>query len=110
MPSSTEAIGATRPRGRARSGGVRVRPLADLECLIAFSPSTRTLHWLNLTAWALFELCDGTRSDDEVAAAFGEAMAGALSGDDLAAQVGAGLDSLEQNGLITQSPGHDRAS
>ena len=81
--------------------GVRARPLPDLECLLAFSPATRTLHWLNLSAWAIFELCDGTRTDQQLSAEYAEALGGELSGADLARQVREALASLERSGLIT---------
>lgn len=100
---------STRPPVRAHSAGVRVRPLPDMECLLAFSPSTRTLHWLNLTAWAIFDLCDGTRTDEELARAFAEAIEHALPEPEVERQVLAGLESLERSGLITR-PTHQPES
>jgi hypothetical protein len=87
---------------RARAPGVVVRPLPDLEVLLAFSPTTRTLHWLNLGAWALFELCDGTRGDADLAAAYAEVLAGTVPAAEMSRQITAGLESLEKSGLITQ--------
>lgn len=106
MPSTE----LTRPRGRAHSAGVRVRPLPDMECLLAFSPSTRTLHWLNLTAWAVFDLCDGNRTDAEMVRAFAEAIEHVLPETEVEQQVLAGLESLERSGLITRPPINPRVS
>ncbi|HWM84689.1 MAG TPA: PqqD family peptide modification chaperone [Kofleriaceae bacterium] len=94
---------------RAMRSGVRLRPLPELECLLAFSPTTRTLHWLNLNAWAIFELCDGSRTDAEVAAAYAEALEGKLSADEVSRQVAESLATLSTSGLIV-SGGHEAGS
>lgn len=98
----------TRSPHRDKAPGVRVRQLPDLECLLAFSPTTRTLHWLNLGAWAIFELCDGTRSDEELASAFSDALAGTIPANEMSRQITAGLESLEKSGLITPQPQRER--
>jgi hypothetical protein len=100
MPSTEN----DRPRGRAHIAGVRVRAVPDMECLLAFSPRTRTLHWLNLTAWAIFDLCDGSRTDAELVDAYAEALDNVLPEADVARQVLAGLESLERSGLVTRPP------
>jgi Coenzyme PQQ synthesis protein D (PqqD) len=93
-----------RQRGRAHIAGVRTRALPDMECLLVFAPATRTLHWLNLTAWAIFDLCDGSRTDAELVDAYAEALDNVLPEADVARQVLAGLESLERSGLIARPP------
>jgi hypothetical protein len=104
MSGTVEPRGEQALGGRIQRPGVRVRPLADVECLLAFSPVTRTLHWLNLSAWAIFDLCDGTRSDQELAAAYVEALGGDPADPDLTRPIAEALASLERSGLITAPP------
>lgn len=83
-----------------KAPGVRVRPLVDQELLLAYSPTSRKLHWLNLGAWALFELCDGESEVSAIVAAYSTAFEGELSEQQVSGQVTAGLESLTSSGLI----------
>lgn len=56
----------------------RLTRAADLEVhdaedgVVVFNPATDKVHHLNPTASALFELCDGSTSNDEVARLVGD--------------------------------------
>lgn len=49
---------ATRPR---QAAGVREFPLGDAEMLL-MSEGRQVVHTLNASAWAVWDLCDGTRT------------------------------------------------
>ncbi len=50
-----------------RSPRVREFPLGDDEMML-FIEGTQVLHALNTTAWAVWDLCDGSRTISELAA------------------------------------------
>jgi hypothetical protein len=67
---------------------------------MAFSPVTRRLQWLDLSAWLIFELCDG-RSGAELERAYLDAVGDAHDGE-ARRQLRTGLDALVAGGLITR--------
>jgi hypothetical protein len=62
-------------------------------------PATDTIHLLNPTALAVWELCDGHHSPDQITQRLAGLFAGVLAGD-AARDVQAALTSLEQLGLL----------
>lgn len=60
----------TRPR---RMDGVREYPLGESE-LMLFAEDRQVVHTVNVSAWAVWELCDGTRTISEIAAELGPAV------------------------------------
>jgi len=83
-----------------RAEHVRTQPVERAGFLMAFSPATRRLQWLDLNAWLIFELCDG-RSGAELERAYLDAVGDADDGD-ARRQLRAGLDALVAGGLITR--------
>ena len=41
------------------SPGVRLRPIPEQECCLAYVPRPPALHGLNLSSWLVLTLCDG---------------------------------------------------
>ena len=83
----------------SKRSGVRSRAVARAECLMVFSPADGKIHWLGLTAWLAFELCDG-RSIDAIRAAYVGAIGTKLGRDDAQDALDSALASLERSGLI----------
>ena len=63
-----------------------------------FNPETGTLHLLNSSALAIWELCDGSTTAEEMAEAVAELTALDIAA--ASADVGSALDELERQGLI----------
>jgi PqqD family protein of HPr-rel-A system len=63
-----------------------------------FNPDTGTLHALNVSALAIWELCDGSTSGEEMAGAVAELTG--LPFENAAGDVRIALDELERQGLI----------
>jgi pyrroloquinoline quinone biosynthesis protein D len=70
----------------------------DREDTAVFNPDTKTLHELNASALAIWELCDGATTGEEMAAAVAELTG--LDSTAAAADIGSALDELERQGLI----------
>jgi hypothetical protein len=84
---------------------MRLRPVPELECCLAYLPRRRdpprrpSLHGLNLTSWLVLSLCDG-RDDEALAHEFAEATAGAGAAPDALATA---LEQLAKLGLINRT-------
>jgi pyrroloquinoline quinone biosynthesis protein D len=63
-----------------------------------FNPETETLHVLNVSALAIWELCDGSTTGSEMAGAVAELTD--LDIDAASADVATALEELAQRGLI----------
>lgn len=85
-----------------RAADLAARPVAEAECLVVFSRSTRKVQWLDLGAWLVFELCDG-RTRDEVERAYVEAVAGRVAPVEARRQLEVGLDALLRGRLIEEA-------
>lgn len=57
------------------SPGVRLRPIPEQECCLAYVPRPPALHGLNLTSWLVLSLCDG-RPQQDIARDYFEAATG----------------------------------
>ena len=53
--------------------GVRLRPMPEMACCLAYVREPPALHGLNLTSWIVLTLCDG-RPEAEIARAYFEAV------------------------------------
>lgn len=88
------------------SAGARTRPrqLPDAkvyrlgEELLIYVPGLETAHALNRSAVAIWELCDGTRTIEDICGEIGDCLR--RPGEELAADVRAGLARLEALGLL----------
>ena len=58
-----EATEATRPKQAER---VRAFPMGETEVLL-FAEGRQVVHTLNVSAWSVWELCDGTRTVRQIA-------------------------------------------
>ena len=98
----------TRPGERrfARAPGVRTRPLHDLGTLLVFTPERPRMHWLNPSAWLLFELCDGA-SEDDIVAEYATAWPPTDVRGGLREELRAGLEELEERGIVRAAPPSD---
>jgi len=85
-----------------RSAGLEVEEAED--GLVVFDPHTETVHHLNPAASVIFDLCDGSRDPDAVAALLAEVYELDVPAEEDAA---AGLRELAQRGLIRWQPQED---
>lgn len=92
-----------RPLRYRKAVDLRTHAIARAECLMAFSPSAPKVHWLDLTAWLIFELCEG-RTDAELERAYLEAVAGRTASDEARHQLRSGLAALASRKLIERHP------
>ena len=86
-----------------KAPGVRTRPLPDLGYLLVFTPERPGMHWLNPSAWLIFELCDGT-SEDEILAEYAAARSPAETVASARDELRADLDALMQGGVVRAVP------
>lgn len=112
--SSPSGIHIERPGARApldsrgtrynRTPGIIVKAFPDLEIAYAYNPATRQVSCLNLHAWAILELCDGS-------AKFIDSYTGLVGprvgAENAARQAAAGLAQLAAQGLIEPVRGGD---
>ena len=84
-----------------KQSNVRVHPIPQWKNLLVFTPAQRRLHWLNLNAWVIFELCDG-RSEQELRAAYLEMVTPRLSSDEAEGHLRSGLALLQTIGAVKQ--------
>lgn len=84
------------------------RRRADVVCQSAgeetllYDPLTDAVHVLNPTALAVWELCDGQHTLDDIEAHL-RARFGGTAGQDLAGDVEAALATFEKEGLISRA-------
>ena len=87
--------------GPRRRDGLRPFPIDDEA--VVYDVAHDSVHYLNRTAWFIWEKCDGTREPAEIAAEMAQAFDG-LNGDDARASVLADVRqtvaSLRDDGLI----------
>jgi hypothetical protein len=81
---------------------LRLRPLKEHGYLLVFTPSRPKLHWLNLNAWLIFELCDG-KTEEQLRQAYLAAVSRKLSPDEAWSQLQAGLTQLERIDVVRKS-------
>ncbi|WP_146603894.1 aKG-HExxH-type peptide beta-hydroxylase [Micromonospora deserti] len=94
------ATGAMADAGRYRA----VEPtgalsLADQRRLVLGTASPPRVHWLNLSSWLIFALCDG-RDYATLRAGYTEAVAGAVGPEEAGRQFQSGLRQLVEAGLV----------
>lgn len=90
----------------ARTPGLRTRPLPDLGYLLVFTPERPRIHWLNASAWLLFELCESA-SEDEILAEYATALPPAEQRGGEREELRAGLDDLVRSGIVRTAPSSD---
>lgn len=88
------SLSGVRPRRRS---GLYVRQ-TDTENAV-YDPDSGAVHLLNETAWAIWELCDGSTSADEMIDAICEVSH--MHRDVVAEDVGRVLDEFDRSGLLT---------
>lgn len=71
----------------------------DAEETAVYNPDTGALHLLNPSALAIWELCDGSTTGEEMAGAVAELTE--LDLDRARVEVGVALDELSRQGLVT---------
>jgi hypothetical protein len=77
-----------------RRPDLRTRPIPQWGQLLVYTPAQPRLHWLNLNAWVILELCDG-RSEDQLRAAYREMVEPRLSPEQAEQHLTAGLNLLQ---------------
>lgn len=82
-----------------QAGGLRVRPVPELETCIVFTSRRPKLYMLNLAAWLVFELCDG-RGGEQIAADYAAAAGADRDASAIRAEIGTAIERLLGDGLI----------
>jgi hypothetical protein len=80
-----------------QSPGLVIRPEPELELALVFAPAQRALHCLNLNAWAVFHLCDGSR---KIEADYLGLVSERLGPSEASRHLRLALSQLENKGLI----------
>lgn len=92
----------------AQAPGVRLRPMPELACCLAYVRDPPALHGLNLTSWIVLTLCDG-RPETDIARAYLEAVSPVGGPGARRGVLEAALIQLEALRLIrrTRAPAHE---
>lgn len=83
----------------SRAPNLRVRPVKEMKSCVVFRPKPPKLFMLNLNAWLIFELCDGSRPD-QIEQKYRSNVAAQMSEWEADRQLKIGLKSLCEQGLI----------
>lgn len=83
----------------SRTPNLRVRPVEEMKSCVVFRPNPPKLFMLNLNAWLIFELCDGS-SPDHVAQKYRRSVASQMSEREADRHLMIGIKNLHDQGLI----------
>jgi hypothetical protein len=83
----------------SRAPNLRVRPVEEMKSCVVFRPNPPKLFMLNLNAWLIFELCDGS-GPDQIEQKYRSNVAAQMSEWEADRQLTIGLKSLREQGLI----------
>ena len=78
---------------------LRVRPVEEMKSCVVFRPKPPKMFMLNLNAWLIFQLCDGS-SPDHVAQRYRESVADQMSEREADRHLEIGIRNLHDQGLI----------
>ena len=84
-----------------RPSDLKIRPIPQWGNLLVFTPARPELHWLNLNAWVIFELCDG-RDEHDLRAAYLEMVRPRLAPEEAERHLQSGLALLQTIGAVKQ--------
>lgn len=82
-----------------RTRNLRVRPLKEMKSCVVFRPDPPKLFMLNLNAWFILELCDGSTAA-QLERNYCSQVAAQLPDGEARDQLKAGLEQLKAQGLI----------
>lgn len=83
----------------SRAPNLRVRPVEEMKSCVVFRPKPPKLFMLNLNAWLIFELCDGSRPE-HVAQRYRKSVAAQMSEREADRNLMIGIKNLHDQGLI----------
>jgi hypothetical protein len=89
-----------------RAPGIIIKPVPDLEMAYVYNPDTRRVSCLNLHAWVILELCDGSA---DIADSYTELVGSRVRPKNAAFELAAGLSQLMTQGLVKPVKGGDPA-
>lgn len=78
---------------------LRVRPVEEMKSCVVFRPKPPKMFMLNLNAWLIFQLCDGS-SPDHVTQKYRKCVANQMSEPEADRQLMIGIENLHDQGLI----------
>ena len=78
---------------------LRVRPVEEMKSCVVFRPKPPKLFMLNLNAWLIFELCDGS-SPHHVAQRYRKSVAPQMPEREADRHLTIGIKNLHEQGLI----------
>jgi hypothetical protein len=82
-----------------RAPNLRVRPVEEMKSCVVFRPKPPKLFMLNLNAWLIFELCDGS-NPDQLEKRYRQHVASRMLEWDVERNLSIGLRRLQEQGLI----------
>jgi hypothetical protein len=80
---------------------VRARAVREWENCIVYTPAQPNLHLLNLNAWLIFELCDGSQYG-EIEQRYLDAVDGRVEAGEARAHLADAMARLEASGIIVR--------
>ena len=83
----------------SRAPNLRVRPVEEMKSCVVFRSNPPKLFMLNLNAWLIFELCDGSTTH-QVEQRYRQNVANQMSEGEANRHLTIGLKSLHEQGLI----------
>jgi hypothetical protein len=78
---------------------IRTRPLPEGAGALAYTPGSPTLCYLNTTAWAVFELCDG-KTKGQLETEFVDFVGSAIDADVAKREMESALTMLAEKELV----------
>ena len=98
--STMESTCVSYPNGcYSHAPNLRVRPVEEMKSCVVFRPKPPKLFMLNLNAWLIFELCDGS-GPDHVAQRYRKSVAAQMSEREADRNLTIGINNLREQGLI----------
>ncbi|MEG3843337.1 hypothetical protein [Microcoleus sp. herbarium14] len=82
-----------------KKANLQIRQIAETDTCLIFAPDNANLYSLDLSAWLIFELCDG-KSQEEIEKTFLEAVASTLTNEKARSYFNEGLNSLLEDKII----------
>ncbi len=78
---------------------LRLREMPEWDCVLVFTPHQPELHVLNLTSWAIMELCAG-QPFDHLRAEFQDAVGDSMPAAEVDRHLSHAVRSLERKGIV----------
>ncbi|MEG4293066.1 hypothetical protein Q5692_30930 [Microcoleus sp. C2C3] len=82
-----------------KKANLQIRQIAETDTCLIFAPDNTTLYSLDISAWLIFELCDG-KSREEIEKTFLESVVPTLTDEKARSYFNEGLNSLLEEKIV----------